>query len=202
MNIVRRYKSRQNKVYLTEEGGIFQVVKVYSDNNTLNRAFILINNLNGKIALPAIISYQDNTMVMEHIEGKTLLEEYENADINRAVILADKVITHINKLREQGYVQRDNNFTNYIIREDECIGVDYDEVYEESSDYSLNDCIADMILYAISYNYIVNEVKLKFSRELIRYITINQVQYINRAIERLVVRRGKFENIDIINELI
>ena len=190
MKIIKKFKSRKNEVKLIEIDNAFRIVKIYSNLMIMEKATELMGILSYGIAVPKLYEKHSNELIMEYIEGNTLLDEFMTSDFFRAMKLAEIVIDYINDLNSLGYVQSDPNFTNYIIDNGKCVGIDYDEIIISSSDYDLSDCVLDMILFAISYDNVLEEVKIAFSKKLIIFYNINK-EDMSIGLTRLVLRRGK-----------
>lgn len=196
MKIIKQFKSRKNSVYLVNQDNQDMVMKVYNDVDIMINAISIMNTLRNSIVVPDIIDWEGNTLYMQYIDGVTLLELFERANSDEAVRLASLLCDYIIRLRNIGYVQSDCNFSNFIIH-NICYGVDYDEIVTPSKSYDFNDSVADIILFACTYNGICDEVKHSFIQEILGQIDLDVNYYISRAKERLQLRRGKELNNDI-----
>lgn len=196
MKIIQEYKSRKNNVMLVEDEDRLFIRKIYKDINTFNYALFMFENLGEKLKVPRVVSAYNNTIDMQYVDGYTLLELYLEADEVKANILADKLYDYIFALNNAGYVQKDCNFSNFIINEREIIGIDYDEMSPPSEEYGFLDSLADIIIFAITYSGISADVKIAFAKRIVELAEELTDIFINRAVSRLIIRRGSDKDLD------
>lgn len=155
--ILKKFRSRRNDVYLIKKDGNVLVRKVFSSESSYNAELYALKILQ-QINTPKIINHAEFFIDMEYIEGALFLDEFLCADKQKMQYLAKKLVEFINsytKVRKD-YIPGDVNFRNFIIKNNKCYGVDFEESIEGDKATCICKIIAFASLYDIDAN--LNEV--------------------------------------------
>ena len=175
----------KNRVYL--DAASDTVIKCYPSGQSAQYAYGVMTAVYPYAPVAKAYGIRDDTVYMEYIKGASYMDKFLKADEEGALILARMLIDYTLNLSSAGYVQTDNNFTNYIVK-DSVYGIDYDEMRLTSDEYDYRDSLSDNILFALTYKGVKESVKLIYAREIIK-TGINGTR-LNNALKRLIVRRG------------
>ncbi len=183
MQIIKEFKSRRNKVLLIKDNSkIFVRKEFHNVDNFENelRALELLQT----IRVPKIIRYSNLSIDTEYISGKVLLEKYTNADDTEMIELAKALATFIKSfmLVAKDKILYDLNFRNFIIKDNICYGIDFEEVNKGELSLSL----AKVIAFARSYN-VVSHLQKIFCQTL-----LNELGYDYENIKQLVEKEQHF----------
>lgn len=192
MKIIKKFHSRKNKVYLRDEKGNKYIEKIYSDAMLAKRAYEIYQEINESVACPKVIEAYGNTINMQYIEGDTLLDIFLRAQRDKIELTVDSLLICLENLYKANYIQTDNNFSNYIFNNGKCYAIDFDEMIKiANSGYTYNDCISDIILFALTYDFVDMEYKASFVKAITSKVNVSLDKYITRAKERYYIRRNR-----------
>lgn len=168
------FESRRNRAALSD--GV--VVKELSDPAACDNEERILKLLNGRYA-PRLKARKGNTLYIEYIEGALLVDVYLSADAARAQKLAGALASAVKEIyRITGSIMGDENFRNYIVREDEVCRVDF----EEAADGTLTEWCAKLSAFASLYDAGEN-TKIAFIGALVHALGIRE-QVFEKEYER------------------
>lgn len=122
--IIKTFESKKNNVSLTDEGIVVKKFKNSLSCDTEEQALLC---LDGNHA-PKLISRKDNTLFIEYVEGTLLVDEYINIRKTAAEKLAAALARAVKDIyAATGKITFDENFRNYIVKNNEIIRVDFEE---------------------------------------------------------------------------
>lgn len=141
--------SRRNKVELiTEDTGRRLVRKTFADSSCCERETFVLKRLAGEQS-PRLISETKNVIETSFVDGKSLFDELfygereKLSDAARAV----SAFLRLFSSRLPGYYLFDMNLRNFIIADDVCYGLDFEEVAEGDMKIS----VAKLIVFCTFY---------------------------------------------------
>lgn len=188
--IINKFKSKKNGVYLIKNEQKIFVRKIFL------RADRYYQEINAMQVLqthniPQIIKHGNFYIDMEYLEGNLFLDEFLSANQEKMIFLAKILVDYIKNYINirQNVVPCDMNFRNFIIKNQVCYGVDFEECAE--GDISL--CIAKAAAFAGLYDIEENK-KQTFCTALIEEAGLkdcNMQLLISQETEFLKNRRGK-----------
>lgn len=185
MKIIKKFWSKRNNVFLFEENDRYFIKKVFSTDR------IFENELSSIIALqntcvPKIISYEKNQIIMEYISGENLLDTISDFKITDMSSLAISLSTYLQEIKEKNLLPGDLNFRNFIIKNNRCYGIDF----EEYKNYDFDLCITRAISFLLLYDNIPFEKKLiflnaftnSFNKNIFSYLPLikNEISFLCR----------------------
>lgn len=163
---MRFFQSRRNRVFLSNDGTIHKIFKDASDFE--NEAAILLR-LDGEGA-PRLLEKFGDTLRIEYIDGKLLLDAYLESDesiaASLAYMLADTIGLIRNKLSK--LIPFDENFRNYIISDKSVVRIDL----EETQSGILEEWCAKTAAFATLYE-VSQTVKIAFITTLFKTVCID-----------------------------
>jgi len=155
---MRVFRSRKNKVVLTEEGIIR---KTFASATACDKEAEALVALQGNHA-PVLLSRQDLVIETGYIEGDLLLERYLCASCEKAAELATMLANTILSIYTSlNRITFDENFRNYIVAKEKIYRVDFEEVTEGD----LEQWCAKLFAFATLYDT-DDQVKTVFIRTL------------------------------------
>ncbi len=153
LQFIKQLSRSSNKVCLAKcENGMLVVLKKYKDSATLKIETTILNQLSVTGYAPKILELGDDYIIYEYIEGDLLKDKflfYTMSDNTDGLIrLANElsIFLQIFYSLADGYIVKDINFDNFIIKDGRCYGIDYDSA-EEGMQYV---DIAGIVAYAVS----------------------------------------------------
>lgn len=147
--IIKQFDSKKNNVCLMDINGVVFVRKNFRNNDIFNTELAELKSLQS-LNIPKILNVGDCYIDMEYINGNLFLNEYLNSDLirlkNITVMLSDFIKSY-RKLRHN-FILNDENFRNYIIKNDSCYRVDFEDI----TIGSIEEWISKLICFAILYD--------------------------------------------------
>lgn len=129
MKIIKKFKSKRNKVFLLKtENGNKYVFKKYREKKFLEREFEIIKKLFQKgINVPEVIYKSNDYILLEYIEGETLLsfilkKEREKADYEELNKIFQEIYSwldgfyYVFKEDGENLIKGDVNLRNFILK--------------------------------------------------------------------------------------
>jgi hypothetical protein len=163
---MKEYKSRRNKVTLTDEG---IVRKEFSDKACCEKEALALRALNGCCA-PPMLNKGDAVIETGLVEGDLLLDRYLRAAPGEAEKLAKTLAQTITYIYDRLHsITFDENFRNYIVKGDEIVRVDFEEITEGT----LEEWCAKVCAFAALYE-VRDRVKLAFIDTLCKNLPIDR----------------------------
>lgn len=214
--VEERFYSKKNEVYkvrcLDETIGDSNtvVIKKYLQaplNRT--REIELLQYLKNKgLTVPKIYLEKENYIIMEYIEGKTILEIIEEREKNNPIETSNdyrsnkklivKLIEWLKKFyryTEGKYILRDINLRNFIISNN---GIIYGFDFEDYDAGKIEEDVGKLCAYILTYDPPFTPWKLQFTKEFFdlccKELKINQQVLLNkveREIDLINKNRGK-----------
>lgn len=171
--------SKRNDVYRVIDGERKYISKTFLNLFDMKRETDNLNLLKKfDVNVPDILSIENNTVELEDLGDLTLLDWYEQVEIENSYNYKDIIIKLCAWLKEfyevtfnyykKSMVLSDVNFRNFIIKNGEIYGIDF----ELSCEGKIESDLGKIVAYAITYNPIMTEWKLKFADELINALEI------------------------------
>ncbi|MBP1925814.1 hypothetical protein J2Z76_001675 [Sedimentibacter acidaminivorans] len=171
--------SKRNDVYRIIDGDKKYISKTFMNISDMRKEedfLILLKNQN--INVPNIISKENNTLELEDLGDLTLLDWYEQIEVDNSCDYKNIIIKLCMWLKKfydvtfNYYKKRiiisDVNFRNFIIKNGEIYGIDF----EQSCEGKIESDLGKLVAYALTYNPIMTEWKLRFADELINMLEI------------------------------
>lgn len=153
LQFIKQLSRSSNKVCLAKcENGMLVVLKKYKDSATLKIETTILNQLSVTGYAPKILELGDDYIIYEYIEGDLLKDKFlfytMSDNIDGLIRLANElsIFLQIFYSLADGYIVKDINFDNFIIKDGRCYGIDYDSA-EEGMQYV---DIAGIVAYAVS----------------------------------------------------
>ncbi|GAA0177079.1 hypothetical protein SH2C18_03670 [Clostridium sediminicola] len=210
---IKDFHSKRNKVSLVKIKKEKYIYKVHSKENSFNleKNFYLKlqENKNNFINVPRLISYKDGskTIFLQYVEGTTLLEELElleeknnkKAEMDSAnlIIALYKWIEDFYKLdfvKKEKFYLNDINFRNFIIKDGEIYGIDFEDITKDRK----REDIAEIIAFYLTYDPCFTNFKNSVIEKVIQYLTKEKKlkhkelnQNIKDELEKIQERRSK-----------
>lgn len=164
--------SRKNAVSLTDDGNI---LKTFENARALETERAALRLLDGRLA-PKLLAATDNSLVLQYVKGDLLLDRYLTTDEYTAAVLAASVaetVRGIHKLTD-GLITVDENFRNYIVTENGCVRIDF----EEASAGTLTGACAKLSAFAVLYE-VRESVKLCFVSSLFDKLCLDSAGFLS-----------------------
>ena len=217
--------SKKNQIYLNREAVPQEIIKIFKEQESFERELYLYTLLNKSGLAPQIRSAhllsaipKSKTITLSYIEGETLLDALETAELKLDYTKAKQLLMQLIKwlqifdrelrssltvvdlamlgieqeviYNEQIISLSDLNFRNFIIHNNQLYGLDFEQV-------ELTDSLtqyATLLAYMLTYNPIASSFKVELLEQVIMQLA--QEQMINQ--EQLLAEIA--EQIQIINE--
>ncbi|HHT92750.1 MAG TPA: hypothetical protein PLI11_01225 [Clostridia bacterium] len=192
--IIKRFESKKNSVFLVSVEGIMQVVKVheseekaYFESEVLKRLYLYAN-------VPKVIKVESNRIYMEYIEGKLAVDYFLECDTEEVKELARQMLSFCRVYSDQfdNFRLSDTNFRNFIVvemdEEIELYGVDFEEREEGTLIKSAAELCAFSFLYdvdAYKKKTFYNTIASNCSEQEVDFLN----DYIFNSLNKLIKRR-------------
>ncbi len=191
--ILREFESKKNSVYLVNDEGKLQVVKVHESVDKALFEYDVLTKLALCANVPKVTKVEGNRIYMEYIEGKLAVDYFLECGIREVESLANQMLAFCKVYSDQFETFRlyDTNFRNFIVVERfgdiKLYGVDF----EERAEGSLIDSAADLCAFAFLYD-VTPEKKRAFYKAIASGWP-EQKDYLNdnvfKSLNRLIARR-------------
>ncbi|MDI9486902.1 MAG: RIO1 family regulatory kinase/ATPase [Bacillota bacterium] len=185
--IIKELISKKNKVYLVNHSQWGKCIKkVYIDKIGFENEKKILLRLSGERA-PKLYDYGYNTVYMEYVEGNLLLDEIIEKPTQYHTVKAfyEFLVWFLSKLE---LVPCDLNFRNFIIKDNICFGLDFEETKKGDILECLTKAIAYCYLYDLEY-----QKKREFVSSLLKCASQKADDIYEQATEKvlyLTQRRG------------
>lgn len=158
---MKYFKSKKNTVYLKDDC----VVKEFRLSVNMETEFNVLQALDGNFS-PRIIKKEGLKLTIEYINGELLLDKYLVADEESAIKLAMSLGKTVLGLRKIlcDCIPNDENFRNYIIKDEAIFRVDF----EETAQGTIECWLAKIMAFAMLY-----DVKLSVKKSFINTLTVS-----------------------------
>lgn len=183
-SIEEKFYSKKNKVYKAKcnEGSLlekdFVVVKRYLQSySNIKKEVDLLKYLKQKgLSVPEIYFQKNEYLLMEYIEGKTLLDIMEEREQSNPLEMGgiyqsnDKLIGQLIEWMKKFYYYTDNkiimkdiNLRNFIVSNE---GIIYGFDFEDYTEGDVKEDIGKLCAYMLTYSPPFTSWKLKFTQEV------------------------------------
>ena len=158
---MKYFKSKKNTVYLKDDC----VVKEFRSSVNMETEFNVLQALDGNFS-PRIIKKEGLKLTIEYINGELLLDKYLVVDEESAIKLARSLGKTVLGLRKIlcDCIPNDENFRNYIIKDEAIFRVDF----EETAQGTIECWLAQIMAFAMLY-----DVKLSVKKSFINTLTVS-----------------------------
>lgn len=205
LEIIKQLSRSSNKVCLAKnENGMTVVVKKYKDVATLKIETTILNQLSVSGYAPKIIEIGDDYIIYEYIEGDLLKDKFatytmcDNIEGLRRLANELSVYLQIFYSLADGYIMKDISFSNFIIKDGRCYGIDYDSA-EEGMQYS---DIAGVVAYAVTHCVGNIYSSFPFIKQILKNFRFQMIDIINE-VRYFLIKNKQFVNVDnILNDLL
>ena len=174
--------SRSDKVYLAKnKNGEIVVLKKYNDKNSQKIEMKILDQLAVSGYAPKIIEKGDDYIIYEYLEGMSFAEKFHSYtmldDEEGLVRLANElsIFLQIFYSLADGYIINDISFSNFIIKDGRCYGVDYDSVANGMQYTDVAKVVAHAVTHAVGN--IVSS--FPFIKQLLKNFRLDMIDIIN-----------------------
>ena len=214
MKEIKEFYSKRNKVTLVEIQARKYIHKVYLNEVSFliekNFYFNVKQNEEYLIEIPKLISCEENqkVLLLEYIEGKTLLEKLEELekinDIDAEIISANLIISlydwidrfyKMEFVIKKGLVLNDINFRNFIVKDNKIYGIDFEDISKVSHEYDKEKIIAFYLTYSPCFTSFKNRVRKRVEDYLVYEKGINRKTLLNNIEEQLNIIQKRRKSI-------
>lgn len=197
--------SKRNKVYRIIENMDSYIIKIFADDQSMKNELRMLDILKKDGCLvPKVIKISDNSVHLEDLGDVTLLDWFEMEEKMNSI----DYLEMINKLadwlqnfyaasfREFGinYVLRDVNFRNFILKNGNIYGIDF----EQSAEGDIVEDLGKLAAFALMYSPEKTPWKLRFVDALTEIFSVrfsikpeDILTEMNYEINRMEIRRRK-----------
>lgn len=170
-NILKKYNTKRNKVFLAERLGKKYIIKRYLSLSSMESEFKVLRALQGKANVPRAIHKLDNEIVMDYIPGDSLAKCYQEGNILEMPALAVQFAKFLKAFVAAlpGYIINDINYRNYIINKGVCYGLDFEFITEGS----VKRTTAEAIAFGLLVDGVSSEKKKMFLTTFIKEMGIS-----------------------------
>jgi hypothetical protein len=199
MEILQKFYSKKNNVYLAHNGSSNIVCKIFKlESNYIKEKTYYELLKNSNLNIPLIISYEDATLTMliEYLSDTTaldIIESYESKnDIENAVALLIKIFLWIDSfhalpgIRNHSLSLYDVSFRNFIVKDNQIYSIDFESVEKGS----LLEDVARLIAMYLNYDQKNSPFKVRAVFLFKEYLINNSVflkENLEAAIDREIL---------------
>lgn len=171
--------SKRNQVYRIIEDNNKYISKTFSNQENMKKEIEILKLLNCyEVNVPDIISINNQTIILEDLGEVTLLDWYESLEKENSCEYTDVMIKLGQWMKKfyfatksyfnQQMILSDVNFRNFIIKDNEIYGIDFEQSKPENIEIDAGKLIA----YALNYDPAMTEWKINFCREFINILSL------------------------------
>lgn len=175
-----RLASKRNTVYRIVKDNESYISKTFTRSEDLKKELdILVLLKSSGCNVPNIIKARLNTVFLEDLGTTTLLDWYEMKESegsNNYVNMIHKLSTWLKcfynstaNYYEEQFILSDINFRNFIVKYNEIYGIDF----EQSGVGDIKTDAGRLSAFALTYNPIMTDWKLKFSERLVDILSVD-----------------------------
>ncbi|HCO18093.1 MAG TPA: hypothetical protein DIT39_00530 [Tissierellales bacterium] len=171
--------SKRNKVYrlLEDEGN--SILKTFIDKEDMKRELSILRLLHGRnCRVPEVLKVTSDSIYLEDLGDETLLDWYESIEKTNA----DSILPMILKLSDWleafydtlssskygNYIMGDVNFRNFLIKDGEIYGIDFEQCREGKIEEDLGKLAA----YSLTYDPMMTDWKKNFVKLLVEQLSM------------------------------
>lgn len=185
-----RFTSRNNKVSIVEkvDTKTKYILKLYPNHMLLEKELRVMRSVQGKLRIPKVIKATDRELLLEFVNGRTVLQELIDGPMFKVNMLAGSFAKYLKELAEETHgALEEVSLCNYIMKGSIIYGYDFVTLDEgdtlDQGEYE--DMIADVIALVLLEKRIVDMRKSVFVREFLRNIGFTTLYLKDRCINRL-----------------
>lgn len=120
--IIRKFASRKNKVFLIKRGNELLVLKKFAIFERARREWALLNALNGRFNAPEPVSIDNNILIMKYVPGVLVHDSLSARNLKMLAYWMAGVHSY-------GIGKGDCTLRNFIISKGKICGIDWEESY-------------------------------------------------------------------------
>lgn len=165
IEIILKFPSRKNSVFLVERSGWRMVLKIYENDRAENEAETLRAARKAGIAVPEIIDVGDRALLMELIPGKSVNDYLEKPGMEEKVLGVAGWLASFHKAFHSGdevRVKSDAIFKNFIVS-DRIYGIDFELSHMGMPEEDVGEALA----YLLDTDPMFSDEKLELCRKFI-----------------------------------
>ena len=166
--------SKRNEVFRIVEEGKSYILKRFTDQKDMKREIEILELLNNKgIKVPLILGMKENALFLEDLGTNTLLEWYETQEKKKLLSYGEmlrKLLEWIKQFYsvtseyyEEQMILTDINFRNFILKDEEIYGIDFEQVQPGRIEVDAGKIVA----FALTYEPVMTKWKWCFCNEFI-----------------------------------
>lgn len=199
--IVKVLSSSRNKVCLVrQDNGNKAIYKQFTDKRGADREAEVLRRTAVTGYAPTVLEHGDGYLINEYVEGITLYDEFRSAtmtdDTQSLIKLADMLAIYLQIFysMNEGYILKEINLKNFIIKDGRCYGIDYERISEGMQYSDIAGAIANALIISVGGAL----SSLPFIRQLLKNFHLELFDIINeiRGYLEYYVLRGKMLDID------
>ena len=190
--------SKRNKVYRLIEDEGKSILKIFSNKDDMEKELTMLQLLhtNG-CKVPEVLKITSDSLYLEDLGDMTLLnwleksERISSEDILHVITkLADWLTVFYDTISSRlglNYIMNDVNFRNFLIKDDEIYGIDF----EQSKEGEMVEDFGKLAAYALTYDPQMTDWKKKFVKLLIDQLSLKfniSTESIESEMEKELVR--------------
>lgn len=205
LDIIKQLSRNSNRVCLAKnEKGTLVVVKHYNDQAVLKIETTILNQLSISGYAPKIIEMGEDYFVYEYIEGDLLKDKFllytMSDNFDGLIRLANELSVYLQIFYSlaDGYIVNDISFSNFIIKDGRCYGIDFDSV-DEGMQYT---DLAGVVAYAVTNCAGSIFTSFPFVKQMLKNFRYKMIDIVNEVRECLL-KSTKIINVDsVLNDLL
>lgn len=194
-NIIKKYTTKRNKVFLAERFGKRYIIKRYGSVASLESEFKVLRALAGKANVPRAIHRLDNEIVMDYIAGDSLADHYKNDTLLQMPMLAKAFAKFLKDFIAAlpGYIINDINYRNYIINNNICYGLDFEFITEGTKKKT----VAEAVAFGLLADNVEEEKKKSFLTIFMQEMNI-EIGQIEENVIREIKKQARNKGISVV----
>lgn len=190
--IIKKLSARK-PIYLAEtDNGEKVVIKNNRDTNSCQLETKIFEQLSVSGYAPKVLESGDDYIVYEYIEGDSFKDKFINYTATNneegLIRLANELSIYLQifYMLASGYIIKDIHFSNFIIKDARCYGIDYDSVGEGMQYTDIAGIIAHALLTCENYRActpFIKQILKNFHEEMINLINDIRLYLENQKVE-------------------
>lgn len=199
--IIKVLSSSRNQVCLVKlDNGNKAIYKQFTDKRGADREAEVLRRTAVTGYAPTVLEHGDGYLINEYVEGITLYDEFRSAtmtdDTQLLVKLADMLAIYLQIFysMNEGYILKEINLKNFIIKDGRCYGIDYERISEGMQYSDIAGAIANALIISVGGAL----SSLPFVKQLLKNFHLELFDVINeiRGYLEYYATRGKLLDID------
>lgn len=199
--IIKVLSSSRNQVCLVKlDNGNKAIYKQFTDKRGADREAEVLRRTAVTGYAPTVLEHGDGYLINEYVEGITLYDEFRSAtmtdDTQQLIKLADMLAIYLQIFysMNEGYILKEINLKNFIIKDGRCYGIDYERISEGMQYSDIAGAIANALIISVGGAL----SSLPFVKQLLKNFHLELFDIINeiRGYLEYYATRGKLLDID------